>query len=162
MKKIAFLVCALLVAATTFGQSTTPRFGTAKNTDYTGRVITYGYISKTDASSATVDTITTALTTSYQGKGFSKTLVVFNVTDSAVFSLSSIANCYLGDELTVILKNTIASSASFVNFLGYSGLATKWNMASTGTKITLAASKNAVVKFVFDGAKWNECSRSVQ
>lgn len=158
MKKIFSIIALLSLTLTVSAQ----RYGVATGRDNTGRVLTYGDISKTDAASATVDTITTSLTNSMSSRGFYHTYVYFSLSDSCVFSFSSVSNCVKGDRLTVIIQNTIASAASFVNFLGYSGLTSKWKMASTGTKVTLAASKWATLEFVFDGTYWHELSRAVQ
>lgn len=159
MKRIFSIIAILTITAFT---STAQRYGTIVGRDNTGRVLTFGNISKSDAASATVDTITTALTNSVSSKGFYNTTVTFTVSDSAVLSISSTANSQPGDRLTVVLNNSISSAASFVNFLGYSALASKWKMASTGTKIILASLKSAVLQFYFDGTYWNEVSRCVQ
>ena len=158
MKKIFSIIALFTLTLNVSAQ----RYGTAVGRDNTGRVLTYGDIAKSDAASATVDTITTSLTNSVSSRGFYHTTVYFTLADSCVFSFSSIDNCVKGDRLTVIIQNSIASAASFVNFLGYSGLASKWKMASTGTKVTLAASKWATLQFIFDGTYWQELGRSVQ
>lgn len=158
MKKILSIVVLLSLTLTVSAQ----RYGVAVGRDNTARTLTYGDIAKADVAHATVDTITTSLTNSVSSRGFYHTNVYFALADSCVFSFSSVSNCVKGDRLTVVIQNTIASAASFVNFLGYSALASKWKMASTGTKVTLAASKWATLEFIFDGTYWHELSRSVQ
>jgi len=81
--------------------------------------------------------------------------VVFKTQEETVVcflkEISRTAKCFLGDELTLLITGT---SGDKVKFTGS-------NWVSAGTA-TLSSGLKAVIKFVFDGAKWVEASRVVQ
>lgn len=159
MKKYLFLLLACtLLSATTFAQNTTPRYGTAPNQDHTGKNLRYGLITLADTAGSTTDTITTNGLDA-NGLSFYHTDIILTLTDSCVFSWKSIASARLGDKITLIIENT-SGSGHFVNFLGYSGLSTKWDMASTGTKLSPNSAKRMTAEFSWDGTAWVELSRS--
>ena len=155
-KKISLIAIASVLACsfTSDAQSTSPRFGTASNQDKTFRSVALYLTEIEDTAGSTTDTVTIS-PNGYCGH------VIMTVTDSAVLSIRSVATSYLGDNFTITLQNT-SGSGHFVDFLGYSVLATKWGMASTGTKISLASGLTATLKFYFDGTTWNEVSRSIR
>lgn len=144
MKKILALltVAAVLLATTVSAQSTTPRFGTTPNQDNTGRVLTYKFVGKTDVAGAdTLKTIPSAWHTIYR----------VALLDSLAIQPTSLTKCYVGDQITVIASGT---SGDFIKFIG-----SNWISAGNAT---LSTGLRAVVRFVFDGAKWVEVSRVVQ
>lgn len=155
LKSLVVLIAVMaLTSVSSLAQKTIPRYGTAPNQNNTYSNLTLGLQYKTDTLGATTDTVLITPNAYH-------TDVVFTVKDSCVFSLGSVKSSWLGDNMTVILENTSGSS-HFVNFLGYSGLTNKWGMASTGTKISLASGKAAVLTFSFDGVYWYEKSRVIQ
>lgn len=154
--KIGFIGIVLMFVASTNGyaQKTYPRFGTASNQDNTYRGLTNSLVYVADTGGATVDTLT-ILPSTYTN------FVDVTLKDSCVLAFKSIGNSFYGDEIIVNIHAT-AGSGKFINFLGYSKLASKWGMASTGTKISVATSSTATLTFVFDGVLWNEKSRVIR
>lgn len=143
MNKLISTLALLAIVFCVNAQSTTPRFGTAKNQDNTARVLTYAYISGTDGTGAdTLKTVPSNFHTYYR---------ISNVTDSTGISITSTSQSYAGDNITVIASG---NSGGFVKFIGS-------NWLSTG-KATLSTNGRAVINFVFDGAKWVEAGRVVQ
>jgi hypothetical protein len=147
MKKLLSLCFLLAFTLSALAQSTSPRFGTAKNQDNTGRVLTYKLITTND--DAGNDTITV-------NANAWQTIVrpSSNITDSVNIK-ASLTNCYLGDELYVIVsKGTGAGairfpSASFTN-------------DAAANRYTIAANKTAVFYFKFNGSKWHMVSKTIQ
>lgn len=150
MKKYIFLILSIgLLISCAFAQSTTPRFGTTKNQDNTGRILTYKFVSTADATGAdTVKLVPSAW----------ETLIIPSATikDSLSYSLSSITNCYAGDIMICSFTNS-SGSGHKIKFVG-----SNWQFGSSGSSITLTASKRANITFAFDGAAWVEISRIVQ
>ena len=141
MKQLFFI----LLAAITFGsfaQSTTPRFGTTAGRDITYRPLTLKLQSLTDAAGADSTTITTS---AYS------TLVKIAVLDSFTLKSPTVTKAFLGDEMTILAAG---SSGDLLKFTG-----TNWVSAGTAT---LSSGATAVIKFIFNGAKWVEASRVVQ
>lgn len=152
MKKLfaLLIVFAGLFAATeTEAQSTSPRFGTLKNQDNTGRVLTYGYKTLTDAAGTDSVSVTLNRFTNY----FRVALV-----DSVMIKSPSVVNSYAGDVAVFIASG---ASGTKLKFAG-----TNWVSAATGsfatTTFVLSANGRAIITYVFDGAKWVEKSRTVQ
>lgn len=140
-------ICSLLLFASAFvlsAQSTSPRFGTTANSDNTGRVITYG--------TATVTPTSTMVTIPAQ-KTFYKMVTVASVSISPTFT-AAISSSYKADQMDLVIlaeatgTRTITLSTNFI--------------ANAATTQTLAASKQATFRFVFDGSKWVEVARSIQ
>lgn len=150
MKKLfsilAFSLAVLTVATLpkfSEAQSTTPRFGITKNNDATGRVLNFAYVSVTDAAGAdSVVSRANAWETIYR----------VTLTDSLTFKAPVVTNCKAGDNIVIV-----ASAASGTPKLKFSG--TNWVTAGTAT---LSTGLRAVIRLVFDGAKWVEASRVVQ
>lgn len=156
MKKLlllAILSCSLLSAS---AQHTTPRFGITNNSNRTFTSVSLGYKTLTDTLGATPDTLTIG-GANYDENCFERTYVL-TLKDSCVLSWSSVASAWLGDRMTLIIENGAVSG--WVQFIGYSGLASKWNMQSGTTKISPTASRPYVARFVFDGATWCMISKS--
>lgn len=148
MKKIIFLFAALILSvAAANAQSTTPRFGTTKNSDNTGRVLTYKLTTATDA--AGNDTITVT-------PNAWETIVrpSSNITDSVNIK-AVLTNCQLGDYLTVFIsKGSGAGAVRFPSAYFITPLATQ--------RYTIGASKTNVFKFQFNGSKFIEIGATVQ
>ena len=146
MKKIIFLLFALSFTVALNAQNVLPRFTTA----------TYGRTvgAKLNAYVAVVDTA--GADTSYLYPKAAKTIVNLTVADSIVFKFASVQNSYVGDEVVVIATNASGSS-HVIKFLS-----TNSEPASTGGRITLASTLGAVIRYVFNGVKWVEASRTVQ
>lgn len=123
-------------------QITSPRFGTAKNQDNTGRVLTYKLVSVTDAAGA--DSVTIA-------PSAWETIYKIAVLDSLTFKSPTVTNSYYGDKIVFQVTGT---SGKMIKFTG-----TNWVSAGTAT---LSAGLNAIITFRFNGAKWVEESRVVQ
>jgi hypothetical protein len=146
---LVFLVLSIVSIGASVAQSTTPRFGTTKNQDNTGKVVTYKFVSTADATGAdTVKLVPSAF----------HTVIIPSSTikDSLSYSLSSLASSYAGDEIQFSFTNS-SGSGHKIKFVG-SG----WQCSSSGTSITLTTAKRATIKFVFDGAAWVETGRVVQ
>ena len=133
----------IFIASASFAQSTSPRFGTLKNQDNTGRVLTYKLISVTDAAGAD--------TTIIKANAFT-TLVKVASVDSVMFGQPVVTSCAYGDKLEIIATATTGTPK--LKFTG-----DKWKSAGTAT---MSTGLRAVINFVFDGSKWVEYSRVVQ
>ncbi len=142
MKKLFALIAFVFAVAVVNAQSTSPRFGTAKNQDNTGRVLTYTYNTWTDAQGADSTAITPNAYQSY----YRVALV-----DSFTVKNPVVTRSYAGDRITIIASG---ASGKFLKFTGS-------NWISGGTA-TLSSGGRAVISFVFDGAKWVEAGRVVQ
>lgn len=123
-------------------QSTSPRFGTLKNQDNTGRVLNYAFVSVADAAGA--DSVV-ARPAAWE------TIYKVAVLDSITFKQPVVTNCYAGDIITIMATGT---SGDLIKFTGS-------NWVSAGTA-TLSSGLNAIIRFRFNGAKWVEESRVVQ
>lgn len=141
MKKLVLFSLFAALAFTVNAQTATPRYRTGASYDV--RQLNHTYQTKTDATGA--DTVTLA-TNSYSH--------IYRVVlvDSLTLGQPTVTNCYLGDELTII-----ASAASGTPTLKFTGS----NWVSTGTA-TLSTGLRAVIRYIFDGAKWVEAERTVQ
>jgi len=143
MKKfIAFTFALLLIGSAVIAQSTSPRFGTAKNQDNTGRSLTWKYTTITDAAGADSTTI---------APNAFETIYRVALTDSVFFKSPTVTNCYAGDRIRIIASG---ASGTKLKFAGT-------NFITAGTA-TLSSSGRAVLTFIFDGAKIVEASRVVQ
>jgi hypothetical protein len=141
MKNI-LLVLSVLFATVAFSQSTSPRWGTTAGRDNSYRGLQLKKITVTDEAGADS---TTLAPSAYN------TLVAVAVLDSFTFKSPTVTKCSQGDEMTLLCTGT---SGDKVKFTG-----TNW--VSTGTA-TLSSGLKAIIRFIFDGAKWVEASRVVQ
>lgn len=157
MKK--FLAIAILSITTlcVSAQSTTPRYGLSAGRDNTGRVLTWGATTVTP-SSATV-------TIPAQNK-YSNLVTIGSST--AVTTVSAVlTSSYLDDRMDVKVLSAAADrtltfvSASFVGNVMATQSGSLLPIATGSTQV-VPSGKTAIFKFTFDGAKWNEVSRSVQ
>ena len=143
MKKIFSILFLMALMLTAIAQSTSPRFGTLKNQDNTGRILTYGYVGVTDA----------AGNDSYVVKPNAyETIYKVTLIDSLTFTQPTVTKCSLGDKMTIILN-----AASGTPKLKFSG--DVWINAGTAK---LSTKVRGVLVMIFDGAKWVEVSRVIQ
>ena len=155
--KILMLALSLCVFKAS-AQSTypgTPLFGINSSQDNTGRALTYFNTTIGDTVGATPDTITII------PNGYNK-YYTLNLKDSAVLSIKTVATSFIGNEITVNIVNGAVSG--WVQFIGYSGLASQWTMISGTTKISPTASHNCVLIFrclpKAGGYTWAEISNT--
>jgi len=147
MKKITALLFLVAISLVTFAQSTTPRFGIAKNQDNTGRVLTYALATTNDAAGNDTISITpNAWETILRPSS--------NLTDS-VNIRAYLTKAKLGDYLTVIINK--GSGAGGVRFMSTYFV----NDVSTN-RYTIAASKTNIFKFQFNGVKWIMIGKTIQ
>lgn len=139
MKHIIFAIL-IFAGFTASAQSTSPRWGTLKNEDNTGRVFTNKKIAQNDA--AGNDSLTIKPNASY-------TYVTATVTDSVSYTIG-VTTSYFGDKIILIASGTTKK----VKFYGT-------NVLSTGTATT-SSNGRAIIEFIFDGSKWVEAFRTVQ
>ena len=145
MKKIIlFAALAIFAACNVKAQTTTPRFGTTKNSDQTYRRMNLGYVSVTDAAGLDSFRVNT--------NSF-RTIYKVALVDSLMFASPTITNAYFGDELTFVISGTSGNKFKF------STVTTNFQGAGTAT---LSSGLNAILTFVFNGSKWVEKSRVVQ
>lgn len=186
MKKIIFVALIGLItftaqaqtpsAATIQASTQPPRFGITANQDNTGRKVTYGQLFRQDSTQTAMDTVLTSLYIPANGANaasylnangqlnitgtVSNTTLYLTVHDSCVLAFNTTAYSHVGDELNLIILNT-TGTVHTVYLLGYSGLASVWQTAASGTKISLNSGKNAVLHFIFDGTLWEEETRCI-
>lgn len=141
MKNLIALFAFIFTISAVNAQSTSPRFGTAKNTDNTGRVLTFKLVSVTDAAGA--DSVTIA-------PNAWETIYKVAALDSLTFKSPTVTNSYYGDQITLQITGT---SGDLIKFTG-----TNWVSAGTAT---LSSGLNAIITFRFNGTKWVEQSRVV-
>ena len=142
MKKLLIVLFAICFTVAANAQSTSPRFGTTKSQDNTGRVLNYKLVSVTDAAGAdSVVSKASAWETVYK----------VATTDSITFKQPVVTDCYYGDQITIMAAG---ASGTKVKFTGS-------NWVSAGTA-TLSSGLNAIITFRFNGTKWVEQSRVVQ
>ena len=146
MKKLLLFISLILIFVGAMAQSTAPRWGTLKNQDNTGRVITYKLLPIVDA--VGTDSVIVK-------PNASQTLITVTLVDSLCLKQPVIAQCALGDKMTII-----ASAASGTPVIKFSG--TNWKVSGTGGRAKLSTNLRAVIELVFDGSKWVESYRTVQ
>jgi hypothetical protein len=143
MKKFLFLLIAVVAFVAVNAQSTSPRFGTKKNEDNTGRSLNYKLVSLTDAAGMDSAVINpNAYETLYR--------VTLNV-DTLVLRSPVVTNSYLGDKIVFVVSGANGRRLKF----------TSPNFISAGSA-TLSAGAVAVISFVFNGVRWVEQARVVQ
>ena len=140
--KNLIVIIALFIGVSVSAQSTSPRFGTAKNQDNTYRVLTLKKAAIVDAAGNDTVSVVPSAYMSY---------VTCDAVDSVTVKIGSVASSYFGDNLQLIVSGT---SGKKVKFIGS-------NLLTAGTA-TLSSNGRAVITFVFDGAKWVESARVVQ
>jgi len=136
---LAFLICAISFKSQAQTYPGIPQFGTHTNEDNTGRDLTYFSTSIGDTLGSTTDTVTII------PNGYTK-YYTLTLKDSCVLAIKSVATSYVGSHIWITISNGAVSG--FVNFLGYSGLASQWTMISGTTKISPTASHLCILEFM--------------
>lgn len=153
MKNLIFIFLTLITVAVN-AQSTTPRTGNAGNIDNTYRKLNYKYVPVT-ADAAGLDTLLV------KPNAFHTQYFIASLTDSVAINVTTIANSYLGDELSLIITNSSGSNHAVKWAGAYIQSATTTTGGAVGTAY-LTSSKRAVINFVFNGLVWVEVSRMIQ
>lgn len=131
MKK--FISILFLCAITFIGaQSTSPRFGTLKNQDNTGRILTYGYIAPAYAATYTITT------NAYE------TTVKMGTLTGAQTLVAAVGSCHVTDKLILVL--TADGTNRIVTF--------STGFSSAAGSITVGSSTSITVYFTFNGTAW--------
>ena len=156
MKKL--FAFALLFAASILlnAQSLSPRWGSGPPTnDNTGRVLTYVFQNPTIT--AHLDTI------KLTPNGFETIVIPANsVSDTTIFILKSISNCYAGDGLKFQFTNSSGSNHQIYFRNSGSGAVNGFLFLSSDSTITLTSAKQAYISFLFNGKKFFETGKGVQ
>lgn len=147
MKKFLCILSLLLIFATGNAQSVTPRTGITPNRDNTYRAMTQKYITRVDSLAG--DTLKLNL------NAFRTVVTIPALTDSINITFPSVANCYLGDEVTISAINT----ASGID-LRFTGSTTVRTSTALPSRLNIAASKSGNITFYFNGVLWDEKCRS--
>lgn len=156
MKKNILVLFLFALASCAVAQVTTPKFGTTKYGDNTGRVLTYAIITTTDVTSATLDTITIA-PKSWETIVCMRTgTAATNLTDSVCYKFSSTTTTYnTGDIVTFMISK--GTGAGKIKFGG-----SQYVLSTASAAVALAANKSLIMRFRYNGVKWIEESRVVQ
>lgn len=144
MKKLIFALIAIAFSLSVEAQTATPRFGTSKNQDNTYRAMTLGTLTVTP---------TSTMVTVFSNNKFYSLTTVATTSISPTFT-ANVANAYLADQMDILVTANATGTRTIT--LGTNFIA---NAVSTQT---LAASKQALFRFVFDGSKYVEVGRSIQ
>lgn len=160
MKKYLLLIACLSTAILSFSQGTypgIPAFGTSANSDRTYRPLQLGLTTITDSLGTTPDTLTI-----YPGELAGNTIFekyyIVNLKDSCVIAIRNCGKSYTGSKMHFLISNGAVSG--WIQFLGYSGLASQWAMTSGTTKISPTASHWKTLDFICTGNKWAMTSSS--
>ncbi len=156
MKKSFALLFLVAFTFTVSAQITAPRFGTTKNSDNTGRGLTYAVVTTTDVTSATLDTILLA-PNAFETLVCMKTgTVMTNLADSVCYKFSSTTGNYkLGDVAVFMISK--GTGAGKIKFGG-----SQYILSTASAAVALAANKSLIMRFRWNGSKWIEESRVVQ
>jgi len=138
MKKYFAILMLVCIGSFASAQSTSPRFGTLKNQDNTGRALTYGYVTPAYAASV-------ALVPRY----YDTTVKVGQLTGNLTLTVT-VTNCYVGDKLEIVLAadatdRTVTFSTGF----------------TSGGTVLIPASGTFCYYFTFNGVGWIHASKSV-
>lgn len=141
MKKLISILFLFAIVLATVAQSTSPRFGTLKNQDNTGRVLTYKVATLTDASG--VDSVVIKPNAWY-------TIYSIALTDTLTLKQPIVTGSYFGDNIRIYISQ--ASGAKRLKFTG-----SYW---AADSAITLNSTHlNATIDFQWNGTKWKEVGR---
>lgn len=80
------------------------------------------------------------------------------ITDTLCYMIKDVSRCHLGDEIICSVTNS-SGSGHKIKFVGF---AHPFEVSGSDTVIALTTAKRAVIKFIFNGAKWVESSKIVQ
>jgi hypothetical protein len=143
MKKILLIAMIGLFASCAIAQTVTPRFGIKKNDDNTGRVLTW-----------TTNTITpTSTLVTIAPNAYNSLITIASTSISPTFT-SSLKRSFLDDRVNLLVTPNSTGTRTLTFGTGA--------FIGTANTMTVAANKQALVTWIFDGAKYMEVSRSVQ
>lgn len=125
-------------------QSTTPKFSTTKYGDNTGKSLTYGVLAITP---------TSTMVTIKPNFNFYQLATVATTSISPTFTVSTTYS-NKADQLDLLITSNDTGTRTITLGTGF--------IANAVTTQTLAASKQALFRFIFDGSKYVEISRAVQ
>jgi hypothetical protein len=151
MKKLLFAVL-ILFSGLAFGQSYTPRFGITPNQDNTGRVLTFKQVAAATPS-AGVDTlkfIPNAWETDVVSKVALTDSLIVQFKSNAYSQAGDVAKFYLKADATNRKVRFISNGTNYVY------------TSSSGTFITILATKRGYIEFIFSGDAWIETTRVLQ
>lgn len=140
MKKLLLIAFTALFTISVNAQSIIPRFGTKTSDDNTGRTLTLK--SRLPAAFVAVDTISPDASITYYK---------FATMTAAKSVVAIVKKSRQWDEITMVF--TADATQRIVTL--------STGFTANGT-LTVAASKKASIKFVFDGAAWVETARFIQ
>lgn len=139
MKKfISLLILAFAFTVGVSAQATTPRFGTSKNSDNTGRVLTYGY------SAISYDDTVTVAPNAYE------TIYKYTTLTGNCIIYATETKCRVGDKV-YFLFNLASGGARTVTFgTGFTASAT----------MVVDSAQAASVTFMYNGSNFIEIGRA--
>jgi hypothetical protein len=143
MKKLLLIAMLGLFVNVANAQTVTPRYGITKNNDNTGRVLTW-----TSNTITPTSTLVTVAPNAYQS------LITIASTSISPTFTANLKRSYLSDRINLLVTPNSTGTRTLTFGTG--------SFIGTATTMTVAASKQALVTFIFDGAKYMEISRSVQ
>jgi len=152
--KIKFLILLTISCFSAFAQyPNAPLYGLAANTDTRFASLNITQVNISDTLGATPDTIQIIPggMGALGGVAFDKTYF-FTLKDSACLVISKTSASYTGSRMNIIISNGAVSG--WVQFIGFSGLASQWKMPSGTTKISPTASHYWVARFLCTGTAW--------
>lgn len=123
-------------------QATVPRFGTTKNKDNTGRVLTYKYSTPTYRATDTI------VANAYE------TIVKMGTLTGAQTIRATLTNCKVGDKLEIMFTCDTLTAGRVVTF--------STGFVVSASTLTVDASQKATISFIFDGVAWIETARAKQ
>jgi len=142
MKKFLLLSALFAFSLCMNAQITTPRFGTTKNKDNTGRVLTYKYESVTYTATDTV------VANAYE------TIWKMGTLTGAQTLRATVTNCHVGDKLEIMFTCDTLTAGRVVTF--------STGFVVSASTLTVDASQKATISFIFDGVAWIETARAKQ
>ncbi len=154
MKRIKLILLLTISCFSAFAQyPNAPIYGLAANTDTRFASLNITQVSIADTLGATPDTIQIIPggMGALGGVAFEKTYF-FTLKDSACLVISKTSASYTGSRMRVVISNGAVSG--WVQFIGFSGLATQWKMPAGTTKISPTASHIWVGHFFCNGTAW--------
>ena len=145
MKNLLSLIILLcLTVGVSFAQYTAPRWGTTKNKNNTGSVLTFNKVDYTFATGVDTLKLSPAASETY--------VQVPAMTDSLLVQIVTVKASYFGDKIYI---TTSASGAT--RKLKF----TTSNVTGAGTA-SPGSGKRVIIVLMFEGTKWVEVSRYVE
>ena len=141
---LSLIVLFCLTMGVSFAQYTAPRWGTTKNKNNTGSVLTFNKVDYTFATGVDTLKLSPAASETY--------VQVPAMTDSLVIQVLSVKASYFGDKIFI---TTSASAATRKLKFATS------NITGAGTA-SPGSGKRVIIVLMFEGTKWVEVSRYVE